>query len=297
MTHSPSPEQQLVLDAVTNTSNNLLISACAGGAKTTTMCMAAQTIGPGRQIVALAFNSDAATSLKFLMPYFVQSSTFHSYCYGELGTYLGRKPKPDGNRCKWFLKELIPNWKERTEVEDVVLKLVSGAKSQTESNLNLVAKRFDLDPGTRELELAQRILDKCLEQPFKSIDFDDMLWLPYKLGIEFKQKPAVVFLDEAQDTNGVQRTLLEKILGIHYANCAICGESPNGCEHYSDGKQPFTTSRLIAVGDEHQSIYGFRGADHNAMSLLQSDFAMTQLELSVSYRCSVAVCKEASKYL
>lgn len=289
MTHSPSPEQQLVLDAVANTSDNLLISACAGGAKTTTMCMAAQVVGPGRQIVALAFNSDAAASLKSRMPYFVQSSTFHSYCYGELGTHLGRKPKPDGNRCKWFLKEMIPNWKERTEVEDVVLKLVSGAKSQTESNLNLVAERFDLDPGTRELELAQRILDKCLEQPFKSIDFDDMLWLPYKLGIEFKQKPAVVFLDEAQDTNGVQRALLTKILKQLDRPTSNLIDNPS--RDWASGP------RLIAVGDTHQSIYGFRGADHNAMSLLQSDFTMTQLELSVSYRCSVAVCKEASKYL
>lgn len=295
MIHSPSPEQQLVLDAVVNTSDNLLISACAGGAKTTVMCMAAQAVGPGRQIVALAFNSDAAISLKSRMPYFVQSSTFHSYCYGELGTHLGRKPKPDGSRGKWFLKELVPNWKEHTEVEDVVLRLVSGAKSQTESNLNLVAERFDLDPGTRELELAQRILDKCLEQPFKSIDFDDMLWLPYKLGIEFKQKPAVVFLDEAQDTNGVQRALLGKILGKVDDETAYIETLQPDYNPKVPGRS--TTSRLIAVGDTHQSIYGFRGADHNAMSLLQSDFTMTQLELSVSYRCSVAVCEEASKYL
>lgn len=285
---TPSPEQQLCIDAATGSIDNLLISACAGGAKTTTMCLMAKAIGPGRAIVALAFNKDAATALAARMPYFVSSQTFHSFCYDALGAALGRKPKPDGSRCKWILKELVPVWKERIEIEDVVLRLVSGAKSQTESNLVLVAERFDLDPGTRELDLAQRILDKCLEQPFKSIDFDDMLWLPYKLRIEFKQKPAVVFLDEAQDTNGVQRALLSRI-----------------CQHpikeeYGQvfGKYKSAAgSRLIAVGDTHQSIYGFRGADHQAMDLLKEDFAMRELALSVSYRCSQAVCKEATKYL
>jgi superfamily I DNA/RNA helicase len=54
--------------------------------------------------------------------------------------------------------------------------------------------------------------------------------------------------------------------------------------------------RLIAVGDPSQAIYGFRGADATAMTDMQREFNMTVLPLSVSYRCSQSVVKEAQKY-
>jgi DNA helicase II / ATP-dependent DNA helicase PcrA len=270
----PSPEQQLCIDAATSSSDNLLITACAGGAKTTTMCQIARAVGPGRRIVALAFNKDAATSLAAKVPYYVESKTFHSFCYDALGVALKGKPRPDGNRCKWFLKDLVPDWKQRSTIESEVLTLVSRFKSTTasssEQNIQQVADDFGIDAGPSVLALAKQILDKCLTTPFKSIDFDDMLWLAYHLNVEF---PAVslILLDEAQDTNPVQRALLDR----------MCNRQ----------------ARLIAVGDPHQSIYGFRGASANAMEALRDDFAMRELALSVSYRCSQAVVTEAQKYL
>lgn len=277
MTLTPSPEQQLCIDAATGTSDNLLITACAGGAKTTTMCQIARAVGPGKRIVALAFNKDAATSLSQKMPYYVESKTFHSFCYDALGVALKSKPRPDGNRCKWFLKDLMPDWKQRMAIESDVLTLVSRFKSTTasssEQDIARVADDFGIDASPSIIYLAKQVLDKCLEQPFKSIDFDDMLWLAYHLKVEF---PAVslILLDEAQDTNPVQRALLDRM-----------------CNRL------MYQSRLIAVGDPHQSIYGFRGASANAMEALRSDFAMRELSLPVSYRCSQAVVTEAQKYL
>jgi len=280
-----SPKQLLAVAAATTTSDNLLISACAGGAKTTTMCAIARALGPGTLIVPLAFNTEASIQLGAKMPYFVQRKpngkdchTFHSFCYDALGRHLGRKPKPDANRCKWMLKELVPDWKTRRDIEDGVLTLVSRFKSTTlditEENLATVADRFDLDIGTSSLDLSHKVLRQCEEDKApKSIDFDDMLWLAHRWKITLPAV-SVVLLDEAQDTNSVQRALLDMAL--------------NKLLHQG---------RLIAVGDPHQSIYGFRGADHDAMDALQRDFNMTPLALSVSYRCSQAVVAEAQKYL
>lgn len=282
-----SPEQDACVLAATSSSNNLLISACAGGAKTTTMCAIARALGPGRSIVALAFNKDAATALAQKMPYFVSSQTFHSFCYDALGRHLGKKPKVDVARTRWMLKDLVPDWKERRDVEDNVLTLVSRFKSTTKdfsiTNLGECADRFDIEAGTRILNLAQEVLRKCLDPDSitKSVDFDDMLWLCLRLGVKFP-KVALVLLDEAQDTNGVQRALLARILEIKTT-----------VEMMDRTKR----ARLIAVGDPHQSIYGFRGADHDAMRSLRNDFAMHELQLSVSYRCSQSVVKEAQKYL
>lgn len=286
-----SDEQLYCVTQATGTSDNLLIRACAGGAKTTTMVEIAKAFGPGRRIVALAFGTDAATSLTAKMPYYVESSTFHTFCKRALEKHLGvHSLRADRHKCKWILKELVPDWKMRREIEDDVLTLVSRFKSTTLpldlANLAKCAERFDFDLAQGELSLAQQLLERCLVPPFKTIDFDDMLWLTFHLGVSFPPV-AVILLDEAQDTNGVQRALLARILNdsehaVRLSNAPI-GQRPR--------------PRLIAVGDANQSIFGFRGADHNAMDALRRDFNMKDLELSVSYRCSQAVVAEARKYL
>jgi superfamily I DNA/RNA helicase len=302
---TPSPEQQQGIDAIRDSVANLLFSCPAGGGKTTLMTMLAKAVGPGQRLIALAFNKDAALALESKMPYFVNCSTFHSFCYDALGQHLGKKPRVDGSKAKWILKDLVPDWKDRSAIEDNVLTLVSRFKSTAsptgEKELTEVANRFDLDVGPRELALALKILAACLTPPFKTIDFDDMLWLVFQLGVKFPPV-GIIFLDEAQDTNGIQRALLERILDSK-------GEQP--CTNYNGfasphndidaciicGQKKSQHPRLIAVGDPHQSIYGFRGADSNAMALLKETFSMTEIPLSVSYRCSQAVVTEARKYL
>jgi superfamily I DNA/RNA helicase len=101
------------------------------------------------------------------------------------------------------------------------------------------------------------------------IDFDDMLWLPVILGHKFSTLDWL-FVDEAQDTNDIQIEILERSLGH--------------------------SSRFVAVGDPHQAIYGFRGANSDALDKIVARFACRTLPLSVSYRCSKAVVAEAQKF-
>lgn len=267
-----SSEQQHILDVAAATSDNLLISACAGGAKTTTMCAIAAARGNrGDQVVALAFNTDAADALSRRMPYYVTSSTFHRWCNNALRAHFDYAPKIDGRKMANKLKELCPKWSERVEIEDDVLTLVSLSKAHAlvagEHSVRDLADENGFSEDT--LAYANRLLRYAAET-HSTIDFDDMLWLPWLLAIKFPPV-ALILLDEAQDTNSCQRQLLS-------------GMCSNG-------------ARLIAVGDTHQSIYAFRGADHNAMPALREAFNMTELQLSVSYRCSKAVVEEARKYL
>jgi DNA helicase-2/ATP-dependent DNA helicase PcrA len=51
--------------------------------------------------------------------------------------------------------------------------------------------------------------------------------------------------------------------------------------------------RVLGVGDEHQGIYYFRGADASAVRKMVNTFKMTTLPLSVSFRCSKAVIRLA----
>ena len=95
-----------------------------------------------------------------------------------------------------------------------------------------------------------------------------MLYLPLMNDLRFWQND-VVFIDEAQDTNNVQLHLLRRMV------------KPMG--------------RIVAVGDPSQAIYGFRGADSDAMDNLKSQFDMVELPLTVSYRCSREVVREAQR--
>jgi DNA helicase II / ATP-dependent DNA helicase PcrA len=54
---------------------------------------------------------------------------------------------------------------------------------------------------------------------------------------------------------------------------------------------------LVAVGDPRQAIYGFRGADSNALKNIKKEFNAIELPLSISYRCPKSVVREAQNYV
>jgi hypothetical protein len=96
------------------------------------------------------------------------------------------------------------------------------------------------------------------------IDFDDQIYMSALFGGSFPQYP-VVMVDEAQDLSPLNHEMLSRL----------------------------KAGRLIAVGDPWQSIYGFRGAVTNGMQYLRSTFNMTELTLSVSFRCPKSVVRKA----
>lgn len=121
----------------------------------------------------------------------------------------------------------------------------------------------------RVIEIARMVLQYS-NQDLINIDFDDMLYLTLRNGAPVRQYDNV-FVDEAQDTNAVQRALLHRMV------------RPGG--------------RLIAVGDRGQAIYGFRGTDSDAMEQMQEEFNATELPLSISYRCPQSVVRAAQEYV
>jgi superfamily I DNA/RNA helicase len=120
----------------------------------------------------------------------------------------------------------------------------------------------------RALELAAQLLE--WSNADVRVDFDDLLYLAVKDGLSLP-KFDFVFVDEAQDTNAIQRAILRKIM--------------------------HRTTRMIAVGDPAQAIYGFRGADSNSLNLIAEEFNCKKLPLTVSYRCPTEVVKYAHQWV
>src|SRR5678816_2365571 len=97
-----------------------------------------------------------------------------------------------------------------------------------------------------------------------------MLWLPIALDMNFIQYDFLMG-DEWQDMNACQLELLSRSI------------KPNG--------------HLIAVGDRKQSLYGFRGADINAIPNTIEKLDADILPLSVTYRCPASHVVMAKEYV
>lgn len=274
-----STEQNHIFSRVQDPqSGNLLIVASAGSGKSTTIAHSVTLLSPYVAHYFLAFNKSIALALEAILPRHCKSGTFHS---GGLNAFrrAGYKPRIDAQKCNFLLRKMGLSKSDFQLYASAACRLVSYAKNAglgalrpaTPEAFQTLLTHFDVQHEGNDgelISLASKLLASS-NQETSFIDFDDMLYLPLLLSLPF-DKVATLFVDEAQDTNEIQRALLGKMLA--------------------------PTGRLVAVGDPSQSIYGFRGASSDAMSLLRSEFAMTVLPLSVSYRCSVAVVKEAQLY-
>ncbi|MCP4408156.1 MAG: UvrD-helicase domain-containing protein [Gammaproteobacteria bacterium] len=113
-------------------------------------------------------------------------------------------------------------------------------------------------------------------QAYNALDFDDLIVQPVRL---FEQHPQVrehwqnrlrhLLVDEYQDTNASQYTLLKQLAGLN-----------NG---------------LTAVGDDDQSIYAWRGARPENISLLSKDFPnLKVIKLEQNYRSTNRILQSAN---
>ncbi len=114
---------------------------------------------------------------------------------------------------------------------------------------------------------------------YQAVDFDDLIGLPLKLLTEhesvrekWQRKMGHVLVDEYQDTNATQYELLKLLVGER--------------------------ARFTAVGDDDQSIYGWRGATLDNLKRLPQDFpALKVIKLEQNYRSTSAILRAANNVI
>ena len=117
---------------------------------------------------------------------------------------------------------------------------------------------------------------------YQSVDFDDLISLPLKLlqnhaevRERWQQLMGHVLVDEYQDTNATQYEMLKLLVG---------GKA--------DG------ARFTAVGDDDQSIYGWRGATLDNLKKLPVDFPdLKVIKLEQNYRSTSAILRAANNVI
>ncbi len=275
----PSKYQQKIFDFVQSDIGNAVVRAVAGSGKTTTL-IESFNLAKGHGIF-LAFNKHIATELASRCPPHVQARTFHSLCYRPVLNAVGAKTV-DTEKIRNLIKQHLSE-EEARMYASFVAKLIGLARNagigalvgdDSSEFMKLIDHhelQLDHEDANEQdaITLARDVLHRSNES--KAVDFDDLLYFAVLKGVRLP-KFDWVFVDEAQDTNAIQRAILRKIL--------------------AEG------GRLVAVGDAAQAIYGFRGADSDAMDLIAADFAPCKdLPLSVTYRCATSIVELAREYV
>ena len=284
-----SDYQQAIFSFIEHEKGSLIIEACAGSGKTSTIVEAIKHVPTTQTIAFLAFNKSIADVLKqkVTSPN-ARCMTLHSAGFSAWRKYLGGSSwscKVDSGKTRGIFQQF--DIEDRVRYGAEIVKLVSIAKGQgivprerAEEFKGLVEDDdqvwedmidfYDLDRDGCSIEVAREVLSLSIDAAPGLIDFDDQLYCPIITGAPF-DKYDVIFLDESQDINGIQAEIVDRMRK--------------------------TTSRVIAVGDSRQSIYGFRGCLSNSMGLLKERFGCHSLPLSISYRCPKAIVKKAQEYV
>lgn len=276
--HKPTPEQEAIIDRAVSTKDSILINALAGAAKTTTLEMICQAL-PVQPILSLAFNKRIADELGKRLPGHVQCRTLNSIGHRAWMTTCSKRITLDTDKNYKILRGIIDTLPRSDKAEAFSLmadfrKAVSKAKlsGYVPEGAPGHAKRLtDEIPwdGDEELNGFEWIINDALLESIRqayagNIDFDDQIYMPTLFGGQFPRFPLVMG-DEVQDWSRLNHEMVKKL----YAG------------------------RIMGVGDPYQSIYAFRGAYQNGMEYLRDTFSMSEMNLSISFRCPRAVIERA----
>ncbi len=289
-----NPEQ---CAAVTAGDGPLLVLAAAGTGKTRTLTYrVAYLMEQGvaaNEILLLTFTNRAAREMleraaQLVGPAIASmwSGTFHHVCHRILRHHADKLgytrsfvilDRDDAlsllGKC---LKATVADTKHFPKKE--VLASILGKVANTQGDLREAVEQYDFDdPVDPEQVLAIAEKYVAAKREANAMDFDDLLVLTLQLFREYPEVLAYyatrfryVLVDEYQDTNVVQSQLIEA-LASHHRN-------------------------LMAVGDDFQCIYSWRGADfRNIMEFPKRWPDCTIVKLERNYRSVPEVLATANK--
>ena len=288
-------EQQKI--AVSDTDGPLLVLSGAGTGKTKVLTtrlanLIYKRLAKTNEILAVTFTNKAALEMKQRVEKILKIpvegmfiGTFHS-----IGVRFLRKHSDLINLKNDFtildtsdqlrlLKQVISflNLDEKRYVPKNFLYMIDQAKNLGLFPEDITNHEFEVKTDGK-FSMIYKAYQERLKN-FNSVDFGDLITLPVKLFKNnldilnsYQKKFKYILVDEYQDTNGAQYMLLR----------LLTGDKRNIC----------------CVGDEDQSIYGWRGAQLKNILNFDKDFADAKIiRLEQNYRSTGNILKAASSLI
>jgi ATP-dependent DNA helicase Rep len=297
MANPPDTLNPAQLQAVHHLSGPCLVLAGAGSGKTRVIVQKiARLLQAGlapREIAAITFTNKAAQEMRERAKSLVGGraakdlavSSFHSLgvrILREDGTRVGLKQKfsiLDADDVMGVLREAggaTDNKQARQWQWTISLWKNQGLDSDAAAT---IAKDADEQVAARVMKRYEERLSA-----YQAVDFDDLISLPLKLLQRDTEARATwqarfrhVLVDEYQDTNAVQYELLKLLV------------SPD---------DPARRGMFTAVGDDDQSIYGWRGATIDNLRRLPQDWPdLKVIPLEQNYRSTGSILRAANNVI
>ena len=300
-----NPEQ---LAAVTLPNGHALILAGAGSGKTrvltTRIAWLLQTgqITPGG-VMAVTFTNKAAkemmTRLTAMLPVNVRGmwiGTFHGLCNRLLRTHYKLANLPQSFQILDVQDQLsaIKRLCKQFNVDDEryppkqLMWFIAGCKEDGQRPRDVDAK----DPDTRKkIELYALYEEQCQREGV--VDFGELMLRSYELLRDndpvrehYQRRFRHILIDEFQDTNRLQYAWIKMLAGgSNTLNSAL-------------GADFKPTGNVMAVGDDDQSIYAFRGARVGNMADFVREFKVEhQIKLEENYRSGSNILDSANELI
>lgn len=279
-----SDKQKAVFIDVRDGTGHTVVDAVAGSGKTTTIVEAMRFVPRGCSCLFVAFNKSIANELKTRTPAGVTVSTLHAHGLVAVSKHFYPNRAQVVAEKGLGVAEAVGNPDRDPELREWVVSLAKAASlskaflAHTEPEIENVIDDYQIVPSDDAKDRPRFVsqVKQCLdfsaefvaERKSSTIDFDDMVWLPTRIGLGVRQFDRV-FVDETQDLNLAQIQL------------ALRSVRPGG--------------RICAVGDPRQAIYQFAGAADDSFGRVRKALEANRLELSVTFRCAKAVVREAQK--
>lgn len=243
---------------------------------------------PARHLAALTFTNKAAREMKERVANLVKGpaakgltvSTFHNLGLNIIRREhktLGFKPGFsifDADDARSLLKELML---KDGDLDSDHLNAIQHQISTWKNDLTSPEKAMDLaqSPAEKTVVAIYRAYNQAL-RAYNAVDFDDLILIPVHLFLQnpealarWQRKIRYLLVDEYQDTNSSQYLLVKQLVGERGA--------------------------LTVVGDDDQSIYAWRGARPENLSLLKQDFpSLRIIKLEQNYRSTSRILRVAN---
>ena len=280
------------ITAIKHNKGPVLVLGTPGSGKTTVIverirCLVEEYNVKPSGILVITFTRAAAESMKerFLSlqegdKSDVRFGTFHSFFFWILKTAYGYDNSSilsEENRRK-LIREIITSLRQDFEVSDELVTSIIHQIELVDCDMIEIENYYSQDlPDSMFREIYHRFRKEKERRGL--IDFDDMMSLTYRL---LKERPDIlerirymypyIMIDEFQDTNLLQFEIV-KLLSAPLNN-------------------------LFVVGDDDQSIYGFRGARPDIMLSFKKYYENADIiTLKTNYRCPADVTLLSGKLI
>lgn len=284
-------------EAASHDKGPILVIAGAGTGKTRVLThRIAYLIESGKampwEVLAITFTNKAANEMKERISKLIEYSidkmwigTFHSICVRILRRYIDRIGYDknftiyDADDQKIVIRDCIKELQldPKTYNYNLIKALISKEKNNLNTPDDYIKQNY-VNFVKRNYGEVYALYEKKLKTT-NSLDFDDLIVKTLKL-LEtnedilemYQDRFKYILVDEYQDTNNVQYKLIK-----------ILGKKKNG------------DNNVFVVGDEDQSIYGWRGADISNILNFEKDFKGAKtIKLEKNYRSTNIILNAAN---